>query len=113
MWVNPIIAALSFGSVFAALGQILFKTGAVGRVSPLEFVNMWVAGGLVLYAIGTVLWVYALSKANLMLAYPFTVLTFVLVYIAAYFIFGERITATGITGVILILCGMLLIVRAS
>jgi drug/metabolite transporter (DMT)-like permease len=48
-----------------------------------------------------------------MFAYPFTVLTFVLVYVAAYFIFGERITATGITGVLLVLFGMLLIVRAS
>jgi hypothetical protein len=57
MWVNPIIAALGFGSVFAALGQILFKAGAIGRVSPLEFANIWVAGGLALYAVGTVLWV--------------------------------------------------------
>src|SRR5712692_2288156 len=105
---STVIAALGLGSVFAAVGQILFKAGAAGRVSLLEFANFWVASGVALYAIGTIFWGYALSKADLMVAYPFTVLTFVLVYLAAYFVFGERVSIEGVTGVILVLGGMFL-----
>ncbi len=90
----------------AAAGQILFKLGATNRTTFLAFVNPQILGGGALYFLGAALWVVALSKLPLSVAYPFTVLTFVLVYLASIFLLGERPTPGGIFGVALVLGGL-------
>jgi hypothetical protein len=65
--------------MFAAIGQVAFKLGAIGRESILDVVNGRVVLGLWCYGIGTAVWVFAFSKARLTVVYPFTALTFVLV----------------------------------
>jgi undecaprenyl phosphate-alpha-L-ara4N flippase subunit ArnE len=100
------------GTVLAAVGQVLFKLGATGRVNVLEFINGWMAGGLVAYALGTLLWIYTLSKAPLTLVYPFTALTFVLVYLFGVFVLSESTSIKALFGVGLVLAGLFLISRA-
>jgi drug/metabolite transporter (DMT)-like permease len=97
---------LLVAAVCAAGGQILFKLGATNRGSLMAFVNPQIAGGGVLYFLGAVLWVAALSKLPLSVAYPFTVLTFVLVYLASVFLLGERPSPGAIFGVALVLAGL-------
>lgn len=99
-------------AVCAAAGQILFKLGAANRTSLMAFVNPQIVGGGALYFIGTVLWIGALSRLPLSVAYPFTVLTFVLVYLASVFLLGERPTPGAITGVVLVLAGLAVILRS-
>ena len=53
------------GVFLAATGQVAFKIGADGRHALTEFINAWVALGLLCYGAGTVLWIFALSKAGL------------------------------------------------
>lgn len=101
--------ALLAGAIFAASGQVLFKIGASGRESLTDFINLWIFGGLVLYGIGTVLWIFSLSKVNLLIVYPFTALTFILVYLSGIFIFNEPTSIKALFGVSLILLGLLLI----
>jgi multidrug transporter EmrE-like cation transporter len=97
---------LLVATVCAAGGQVLFKLGAAGRTAPLQFVNPQIAGGGTLYFISTVLWITALSKAPLSVAYPFTVLTFVLVYLASIVLLGERPSSNAIVGVGMVLAGL-------
>jgi undecaprenyl phosphate-alpha-L-ara4N flippase subunit ArnE len=99
-------------AVFAAAGQVLFKLGAADRTSLRDFINLQLAGGGALYFLGAVLWIAALSKAPLSVAYPFTALTFVLVYLASVFLLGERPPIGAIAGVIIVLCGLGLIFRS-
>jgi undecaprenyl phosphate-alpha-L-ara4N flippase subunit ArnE len=99
-------------TVFAAAGQILFKVGAAGRTSLREFFNFQIAGGGALYFLSAVLWIAALSKAPLSVAYPFTALTFVLVYLASALLLGDRPPAGAIAGVALVLAGLGLILRS-
>ena len=87
----------------------MFKLGASGRVSFVEFVNAWLVAGLVSYGMGTVLWIIALSRASLTLVYPFTALTFVLVYGAGVMLLGEPVPVRAWIGILLILCGLFLI----
>jgi drug/metabolite transporter (DMT)-like permease len=101
-----VIAALFSGAVCAAVGQLLFAAGARGRTDLIQFLNLWIVFGLGLYATGTVFWIYSLSRATLVQVYPFTVLTFVLVYLSGILILGERPTVNGCFGVALVLGGL-------
>jgi undecaprenyl phosphate-alpha-L-ara4N flippase subunit ArnE len=100
------------GTVLAALGQVLFKVGATGRNALLEFVNVWIIAGLVSYALSTMLWIYSLSRAQLTIVYPFTALTFVLVYLVGVFVLGEATSLKALVGVAAVLLGLFLISTA-
>jgi len=108
MVVNPYILVL-FGVLFAAAGQILFKLGANGAEGLLAYINTRIVAGLVLYGASTALWIVALSKLPLTRVYPFTVLTFVLVYAASVFVLGERVSGTVLLGASLVLAGLVVI----
>ena len=105
----PMHLFLFLAAIFAAIGQVLFKSGAHGRVHWLEFINPAVIGGLGCYGLSTVLWIYCLSKLPLRVVYPYTALTFVLVYIGAFLVFDEKPGGRGIAGVVLVLAGLFLI----
>ena len=101
-----LLALLLGGVLLAALGQILFKLGATGRSQFVDFVNLPLLGGLLCYALGTTLWIVALSKAPLTVVYPFTALTFVVVYAAGVLVFGEPVSTRALAGVGLIIAGL-------
>lgn len=71
--------------------------------------NPLILGGLMLYAVGAVLWIVVLSRTDLSYAYPFLALNFVLILAGSVFIFGERMTLPRAGGVALIVAGVLLI----
>ncbi len=98
--------------VFAASGQVLFKkgmnilgepqfSGGILNIIKTLFSIIFspiVFGGLLLYVSSTVLWLLALSKVELNVAYPFTALTFVLVMAASYFLFSEHFSVNQLVG---------------
>jgi drug/metabolite transporter (DMT)-like permease len=100
------------GALCAALGQVLFKVGATGREALASFFNLWVMAGLLAYALGTLLWIYALSKVRLTVVYPFTALTFVLVYLSGVLILDEPTSSKSLVGVGFVLGGLFLISTA-
>lgn len=104
------IGLLLIASFSAAAGQLLFKLGAQGHARLIEFANMQILLGLLLYLIGTAIWVYVLSTERLTEVYAFTALTFVLVYVAGVFVVGERLVMSTVIGICLILAGLYLIV---
>jgi len=104
--------ALIAGAVLGAIGQVLFKLGASGRVNLSSFVNAQIVTGFIFYGIGAGLWIWALSKESLAVVYPFTVLTFVLVYLASIILLGEHPSPVGWIGVGLVLVGLFLISQA-
>jgi len=102
------------GAAFsAAIGQLLFRVGAKGRESLLNFINWHVFLGLCFYGLGTAIWIYALSYEKLVDVYAFTALTFVLVYLGGIFLLGERITVVAMVGIGMILVGLYLITGAD
>jgi drug/metabolite transporter (DMT)-like permease len=103
-------AALLAGSLAAAAGQMMLKHGAQGRTAPVEFLNGAIGGGLALYAIGTVLWIFVLAREPLSAVYPFAILTFVLVMAGATLLQGERISFSLAFGGLLVLAGLLVVV---
>jgi drug/metabolite transporter (DMT)-like permease len=109
---NLALVLVLFSSVLAAAGQVFLKLGASGATSLLEFVNVRVVSGLALYAASTLLWVAALARLPLSKVYPFTILTFVLVYVASAAVLGETISVTALAGALLVLAGLVVITLA-
>ncbi len=107
------IAFAIAGAVLGALGQVSFKYGADGRVLAMDFINPWIATGLLLYLGGTVLWIYALSLVPLTVLYPFTALTYVLVNLLAVGLLREQLSTRGLFGTALVLLGLFLVAGSS
>jgi drug/metabolite transporter (DMT)-like permease len=106
-----IITILVLGSFCAAAGTVLLKLGATGRTDVLSFINPKIIIGLGLYGLGAVFWIYGMSRQNLISVYPFTILSFTIVYLVGILGLGERPSRLGFAGVALILAGLYLITR--
>lgn len=105
----------------SALAQTAFKIG-VSRV-PITpdmgvlqkaagfLLSSYVIGGLVLYGIGTVLWLFALKQLDLSLAYPFVAMSFVMVMLSGMILLGEPFQTSRVVGIALIIAGLLVMAR--
>lgn len=100
---------LSAASLAAAGGQLLFRLGAQHKTTLWEFINAPILAGLLLYGIGTALWIYTLSQEKLLVVYAFTALTFALVYLGSVLILGETLTMRAIFGIAFVMSGLYLL----
>lgn len=110
--------------VFGAVGQILMKSGMtqVGQIGGLGklfspnmvfsmFTNVFVIGGLLLYAIAAFLWLGALSTLNVSFMYPLLSLGYVLAVILGAIFLKEDITLLRWVGVATVVAGCFMILR--
>ena len=102
---------IAFTSLLSC-GQLLFKAAAEssnGRDILSSFLNVWMISAITLYGLGTILWVYILRSTPLSVAYPFAALGFVIVPIAAHFVYGEALGWRFAAGATLVVAGIVLI----
>lgn len=98
-------------------GQTMWKIGLSHRkISDIQSIIVtmftpWVIGGIVLYVIATVVWIYLLSKFPISLLYPLQSLAYVLTLFIAIFVFHEHVSWLRWTGVAVILLGAGLVVK--
>lgn len=98
-------------SLLAVFGQLCLKLGS-GHGALMKILwSPWLWGGLVSYFCSMVLWVYALTKVRLGIAYAFTSLTFVGVYVASFFILKESVTLPKLLALALIVTGFLILTK--
>ena len=98
-------------------GQILFKK--VALEGPKDFLSAsgliqlalypWFWAALALYGLATLLWIHILQTMPLNLAYPFVALGFILVPVAAFFLYKEPVHLQTIIGTAVIIAGLLII----
>ena len=111
--------------VFGAVGQILMKTGMsqIGQIGDLGklfssstifsiFTNIYVIGGLLLYATASFLWLGALSTFNVSLMYPLLSLAYVVVAILGFIFLKEDITLLRWAGIALVVVGCFMVARS-
>jgi drug/metabolite transporter (DMT)-like permease len=105
-------------NIAAAAGQVLLKVGMgdVGVVNGIYieklvqiFTNPAIIAGLIVYVIGTVFWLTALSRKDLSYVYPFFAVTVVLVMVLSHFILHETIGWYRIAGIAAIVVGVILV----
>ena len=71
-----------------------------------------IVGGLACYVISVVVWVMALSRVEVSVAYPLLSVGYVVNAIAAWYLFGEAVTPMRLTGIGVIIIGVCLVTRS-
>lgn len=111
-----------FGVLISAVAQLLLKHGMtkVGRVSSLAsaphmlvaaLLNPIVLAGLAVFGVSALLWLVALSRVKLSVAYPMVSLGYVAVIFFSWFILRESVRPITIAGCLVIIFGVFLISR--
>jgi len=115
---------LMTGVMLNAGAQLLLKAGT-NSVGVFEFSREnivpigWklatephIVGGLACYVISVVVWVMALSRVEVSVAYPLLSVGYVVNAIAAWYLFGEAVTPMRLTGIGVIIIGVCLVTRS-
>lgn len=103
----PIVLVLS-STILVSLAQVAFKMGWDN--SPVSFSLMKsIMLGLVMYVLGSLLFMLVLRKRDVTFVFPFMTLSYVWVMLLSAYLFGEAITLVKVLGVALIFTGVFMI----
>jgi len=113
-----LLASVSLSSI----AQIVLKTGlsqphvtvaldggSYVNAATAVFFNMWVVVGLAVYFLAAVVWLFALARIEVSMAYPFVGVGFILTMILGKFLMGDAVTAMRLLGTILISIGVVFV----
>jgi len=100
-------ATRTSGALVSDAGRVSWSAAAdLLRAAPL-----WV--GLACYGVSVVLWLGALSRAPVSIAYPMLSVGYIVNAAAAVFLFGEALTTPKVVGILLIVGGVIVLARAA
>src|SRR4051812_35075858 len=106
-------ALILFGVLLNATAQLLLKAGTNAMPLGLKLaIEPHILGGLACYAVSVVLWVVALSKVPVSIAYPMLSIGYVVNAIAAWYLLGETVTAMRMVGIGIIVLGVFIVARS-
>ena len=113
------------GVLLNAIAQLLLKTGtnAIGHfeftlanIAPIGTrlaLEPHILGGVACYVVSLMLWVLALSRTDVSVAYPMLAIGYVVNALAAWYLFDENLNAVRWTGIGFIVLGVFLVVRSG
>ncbi|MEQ1882107.1 MAG: SMR family transporter [Burkholderiales bacterium] len=121
--------AVSFSLVLAgvllnAAAQLLLKAGTnrigefaftAGNIVPVGWrvaSDPFVLGGLTCYVISVMVWIMALSRVEVSIAYPMLSIGYVINALAAWYLFGEAVSAQRMIGIATIIIGVFIVARS-
>lgn len=113
------VLLMLFATLVGAVGSVYLKKGAAkfhvslkqGLLRPISDLlkNTNIITGVILYLLGTILFLYLLRSQELSVLYPMTSLSYIFVAIFSAFILKERINAYKLIGISLIIFGVVLV----
>jgi drug/metabolite transporter (DMT)-like permease len=119
--IGMVLTSVAFGAV----GQLTLKAGMnsiVQTYGKLQLsadtlihmaTNPLLIVGIAIFGISTLLWLFALAKADLSFAYPFLSLTYLVVLIGGAFLFGDKVTLPRVLGFAVIIAGVWIVARSE
>ena len=122
---NPLtFTLLMTGVALNAAAQLLLKAGT-NRVGEFSFAlenivpigsrlatSPFVLGGLACYGVSVVVWILALSRVPVSVAYPMLSVGYVVNAVAAWLLFGESLAVQKLVGIGFIVIGVFLVARS-
>lgn len=107
------------GVLFNACAQLALKAGAK-EITNYEFFNhfflilknffnIYIFLGLSFYLISVILWIIALSRVQVSIAYPMQSIGYIVVLLFSFYLFNEPITYNKIIGISIIIFGVYLL----
>jgi multidrug transporter EmrE-like cation transporter len=122
---GPQLALILTGVLLNAIAQLLLKAGA-GSLAGIELragnavliatrllSSMPILAGLACYVLSVVVWILALARVEVSVAYPMLSVGYVVNALAAWWLFGENLSGARIAGIGVILLGVWLVARTS
>ncbi len=113
------------GVLLNAAAQLLLKAGT-NRIGTFEYslanvipigkviaLQPHILGGLACYGISVVVWIMALSRVPVSMAYPMLSIGYVVNAVAAWYLFGESLAAQKLIGIAFICVGVWLVAKSS
>lgn len=117
-------ALILAGVLLNATAQLLLKAGTnavghfefhAGNILPIGMklaLQPHILGGMACYAISLVVWIMALSRVPVSVAYPMLSIGYVVNAFVAWQWLGEALTAQKLLGIAFIMLGVILVARA-
>ena len=117
-------ALVLLGVLLNAAAQLLLKAGtnAIGHfefsaanVLPIGWkvaTQPYIVGGLSCYVVSVAIWILALSRVEVSIAYPMLSIGYVVNAVAAYFLFGEAVSVQRLVGIGIIVLGVYVVARS-
>ena len=122
---GPQLALLLTGVLLNAIAQLLLKAGA-GSLAGVDLrpgnamliagrllFNAPIIAGLACYALSVVVWILALARVEVSVAYPMLSIGYVINALAAWWLFDENLSGARLAGIGVILVGVWLVARTS
>ncbi|WP_319237998.1 SMR family transporter [uncultured Propionivibrio sp.] len=112
------------GVLLNAFAQLLLKAG-VRQIGHFDFsvANIWpistslatnlpIIGGLSCYVVSVVVWIMALSRVEVSIAYPMLSIGYVVNAVLAYLLFGEAVGPQRLAGIAVIIVGVVIVAKS-
>jgi multidrug transporter EmrE-like cation transporter len=119
------LALILTGVLLNAIAQLLLKAGA-GSLAGVELrasnalliagrllSSVPILAGLTCYVLSVVVWILALARVEVSVAYPMLSIGYVVNALAAWWLFGENLSGARLAGIGVILVGVWLVARTS
>ena len=71
-----------------------------------------IMGGLACYVLSVIVWIMALSRVEVSIAYPMLSIGYVVNALAAWYLFGEAVSLTRLAGIGIIIVGVYIVARS-
>ena len=95
-----------------AIGAFQFSTANLAPIGWKVATQPFILGGLACYAVSVVVWILALSRVEVSIAYPMLSVGYVVNAVAAYFLFGEAVGVQRLVGIGIIILGVYIVARS-
>jgi drug/metabolite transporter (DMT)-like permease len=108
----PVLGILLLSIALGASGQLLFKAASLAHPADQQgmlrtILDPRTIGGFACFFTSAILWIFALKRLPLSIAYPMVALSYVLIFIGSATLFHETITWRHWLGAGLIFAGIL------
>lgn len=122
---NPLTFSLVLTGVLLNAAAQLFLKAGTNRIGAFSFAlqnvvpigvkiasSPHVLAGLACYVVSVVVWILALSRVQVSIAYPMLSIGYIVNAFAAWALFGESLTAQKMVGIAFIVIGVVLVGRS-
>ena len=101
------------GVLLNAAAQLLLKAGTNAMPLGLRLaIEPHILAGLACYVVSVVVWIIALSRVPVSIAYPMLSIGYVVNAIAAWYLLGEAVTPMRLAGIGIIVLGVFIVARS-
>lgn len=106
------VAQLALKASVNDMGAIQISFGNISPVAMRLMSEPWLWVGLFCYGISVIIWILALSRVDVSIAYPMLSIGYIVNAFAAWALFGEILSVNKILGIGVIIVGVILLSRS-